>query len=110
VQVGCRGILVDATWDRPLVKAGFPVNDHWDGYSEMRWAVKPLNSEAQAAFCHRLTDEHGHAVDKDGPRSTYDEKDHWQVEDQARYCTEKVGSSTDNEIMRIARFYNEFDE
>ena len=36
VQVGCRWILVDATWDRPLAKAGFPVNDRWDGYSEMR--------------------------------------------------------------------------
>jgi hypothetical protein len=33
VQVGCRWILVDATWDPPLVKAGFPVNDDWDGYS-----------------------------------------------------------------------------
>jgi transglutaminase-like putative cysteine protease len=33
VQIGCRWILVDATWDRPLAKAGFPINDHWDGYS-----------------------------------------------------------------------------
>ena len=110
VQVGCRWILVDATWDRPLVKAGFPVNDHWDGYSEMRWAVKPLNSDAQPAFCNRLTDEPGRSQDKDDPCSTHDEKDHWWVEDQARYYSEKVGSSPENEIIRIARFYTEFDE
>ena len=47
VQVGCRWILVDATWDPPLAKAGFPVNDHWDGYSETRCAVKPLTLQVQ---------------------------------------------------------------
>ena len=47
---------------------------------------------------------------KDESCSTYDEKDHWQVEDQARYYTEKAGSWTPDEMMRIARFYKEFDE
>jgi len=110
VQVGCRWILIDATWDRPLAKAGFPVNDHWDGYSEMRWAVKLLNSDALTAFCHRLTDKPGRGQDKGDPRSPYDEKDHWQLEDRTRFYTEKVGSRTPDEMMRMARFYKEFDE
>jgi hypothetical protein len=42
VQIGCRWVLVDATWDPPLARGGFPINGPWDGYSEMKWAVKPL--------------------------------------------------------------------
>jgi transglutaminase-like putative cysteine protease len=47
VQIGCRWVLVDATWDPPLARGGFLVNGPWDGYSEMKWAVKPLTSPAQ---------------------------------------------------------------
>lgn len=35
-------ILVDATYDRPLEKAGFPVNGSWDGVSPTLNAVHPL--------------------------------------------------------------------
>lgn len=34
--------MVDATWDLPLEKAGFPVNLHWDGISDTLPAVTPL--------------------------------------------------------------------
>lgn len=43
--------LVDATWDSPLAAAGFPVNESWDGVSDMLLAVKPIeeieNRDAQ---------------------------------------------------------------
>ena len=35
-------VLVDATWDPALKKAGFPVNENWDGKSSLVNAVKPL--------------------------------------------------------------------
>lgn len=57
VQIGCRWILVDATWDLPLGGAGFKVNEHWDGYSEMRFGVKPFNSLVKTAFCPNLKNE-----------------------------------------------------
>jgi len=110
VQVGCRWILVDATWDRPLAKAGFLVNDHWDGYSEMRWAVKPLKSPVLTSFCHRLTHEPCRVQDEAEPCPIDGEKDHWLVENRAHYYREKVGSRTPDEMMRIARFYKKFDE
>ena len=37
-----RWILVDATWDPPLKRVDFPVNEDWDGVSDTVNAVKPL--------------------------------------------------------------------
>jgi len=34
-------VLVDATWDLPLKRLGFPVNESWDGESHTLNAVKP---------------------------------------------------------------------
>ncbi|OGX29654.1 MAG: hypothetical protein A3F87_01650 [Omnitrophica WOR_2 bacterium RIFCSPLOWO2_12_FULL_51_24] len=34
--------LVDATWDLPLKKVGFPVNEKWDGERETINAVNPI--------------------------------------------------------------------
>lgn len=34
-------ILVDATWDLPLGKVGFPVNEQWNGKSDTLLAVTP---------------------------------------------------------------------
>ena len=109
VQIGCRWILVDATWDLPLVKAGFPVNDHWDGYSEMRCAVKPLKSPVRTAFCHNLANEPCREKDEAELCPIDDEKDHWQVEDRTRYYREKVAVRTPDEVMRMARFYRDFE-
>jgi transglutaminase-like putative cysteine protease len=36
-------LIVDATWDRPLTRVGFPVNENWDGASDSRLAVEPLD-------------------------------------------------------------------
>ena len=38
-----RWVLVDATWDLPLKKAGFPVNEVWDGVSDTKNAVTPIS-------------------------------------------------------------------
>jgi hypothetical protein len=38
-----RWVLVDATWDPPLGKAGFPINETWDGKSDTLLAVKPMD-------------------------------------------------------------------
>lgn len=43
-----RWVLVDATWDPPLKKAGFPINENWDGFSDTANAVKPLDEIVHA--------------------------------------------------------------
>ena len=35
-------VLLDATWDPPLKKVGFPVNETWDGFSDTQNAVPAL--------------------------------------------------------------------
>lgn len=109
IQIGCRWILVDATWDSPLSKAGFPVNDHWNGYSEMRCAVKPLKSPVLAAFRHSLTNELCRAQNKAELCPIDGEKNHWQVEERARYYREKVSVHSPDEVTRISQFFRGFD-
>jgi hypothetical protein len=109
VQLGCRWILVDATWDLPLAKAGFPVNDHWDGYSETRCAVKPLTFKVQPSInnpkkiesCYRTRDEEFCV-----PES---EKNHWNEVDRARYYHEKVNVRNPSEMVLIKQFNRKFD-
>ncbi len=36
-------VLVDATWDLPLMKFSYPVNKSWDGFSDTRNAVTPIS-------------------------------------------------------------------
>jgi hypothetical protein len=108
VQLGCRWILVDATWDPPLAKAGFPVNDPWDGYSETRCAVKPLTFQVQPSInnpkkiesCYRIRDEF-YVPDS--------EKNHWNELDRARYYHEKVNVRSPGEMELIRQFNREFD-
>lgn len=38
-----KWVLVDATWDPPLKKSGFPVNESWDGVSDTKNAVIPIS-------------------------------------------------------------------
>jgi hypothetical protein len=109
VQIGCRWMLVDATWDRPLAKAGFPVNDHWDGYSEMKCAVKPLQFPERVAFCRGLSNEPCRIQDEAELCPPDGEKNHWQVEDRARYYREKVSVRSSDEVTRIAQFFRGFD-
>jgi hypothetical protein len=109
VQVGCRWILVDATWDRPLSKAGFPVNDHWDGYSEMKSAVKPLNSPVREILCTTTPYEPNREKDKTDPYLSDEEKVHWIAADQEQYYREKVAVRTPDERKQVVQFYHDFD-
>jgi hypothetical protein len=109
VQVGCRRILIDATWDSPLVKAGFLVNDPWDGCSEMKCAVKPLTFPVRSAFCHTLKNGPSRAKGEADLCLSDGEKNHWDVVDQARYYHEMVSVRTPGEVKRIPRFNRDFD-
>lgn len=41
-NINTEWVLVDATYDLPLGKVGFPINRSWDGVSPTRNAVHPL--------------------------------------------------------------------
>jgi hypothetical protein len=43
LKKGDNWLNVDATWDTPLKKYGFPVNLEWDGNSNTTIAVHPIN-------------------------------------------------------------------
>jgi hypothetical protein len=75
-------ILVDATWDLPLKKLGFPVNESWDGVSDTLNAVKP-----EQEIIH----------ENDGERLEYIRKRGW------RLLTEK-------EKALSLRFFDELNE
>jgi hypothetical protein len=45
VEIDDRLVLVDATIDLPLQKAGFTVNAGWDGKSDMLLPVTPIGAE-----------------------------------------------------------------
>ncbi len=108
VQTGCSWILVDATWDLPLAKAGFPVNDNWDGYSATKCAVKPLKSPVRTAFCRTATNEPCRGKDEAVLKSVDGEKNHWQEEDRARYYSHVVSLRSPDEIERNHRFSRVF--
>ena len=110
VQIGCRWILVDATWDPPLAKGGFLINNPWDGYSEMKWAVKPLKSPARMASCEGLENVPCRSEGETAHNTVDSEKNRWDVEDQARYYYEKVAVRTPDEVMQNAQFYRKFEE
>lgn len=42
ILINGKWILVDATWDKVLKDAGFPVNKKWDGETDTLNAVNPL--------------------------------------------------------------------
>lgn len=45
VEIGRRLVLVDATVDGPLKRLGLPVNENWDGFSNMVLPVAPVGEE-----------------------------------------------------------------
>ena len=55
-QIEDRWVYVDATWDTPLRRAGFPVDESWDGISNTHIAVDPIDeiehdtADARAAY------------------------------------------------------------
>jgi hypothetical protein len=49
-----KWVLVDATWDPPLKKAGFPVNENWDGLSDTKCAVSAVKEVLHESLKERL--------------------------------------------------------
>lgn len=43
INSNSKWITIDITWDMPLNKFGFPVNKNWDGKSDMKICVVPIN-------------------------------------------------------------------
>ncbi len=43
IKTGDQWVNVDVTWDKPLKEFGFPVNEDWDGKSDMEICVVPLS-------------------------------------------------------------------
>lgn len=109
VRINDRWVLVDATWDRPIRQAGFPVNEYWDGRADTLCAVKPLRSAVRMAFCRTMTNEPcRNGRDRDlNPLDG--EQDHGDAETHVRYYREKTGMRTPEEMGRIRRFYQEFE-
>jgi len=55
VNIDGKWILVDGTYDPPLKKAGFTVNESWDGISDTKNAVVPLEEVIHGSLQERLT-------------------------------------------------------
>ena len=108
-RVQNRWVLVDATWDKPLARAGFPVNEHWDGRADTLCAVKPLRSAMRTAFCRTATDEPYKQRHEQDLNPLDGEEDLGDARECARHYREKTGIRTADEIKRIRRFYQEFD-
>lgn len=105
VQAGCRWVLVDATWDPPLERAGFPVNLDWDGCGDTKCAVKPLGSPVRTAFCRTLSNEPYREPDQAVLLPADGEKDHWEALDRERYYSGKILSRTPSDRERMRQFY-----
>lgn len=109
VRIDDRWVLVDATWDRPLKRAGFPVNENWDGRADTKCAVKLLPSPVRTVFCRTATNEPCRGP-RDAQFNSLDgEEDHGDAEDHVRYYRGKTGMRTLEDIERIRRFHREFD-
>lgn len=104
-----RWVLVDATWDRPLKSAGFPVNEHWDGRADTLCAVKPLRSAVRTAFCRTATNEPCRDSSERDLNPRDGEEDHRDAADHVQNYHRKTGMRTPEEAQRIRRFYREFD-
>ncbi|MFA5255910.1 MAG: transglutaminase family protein [Candidatus Omnitrophota bacterium] len=55
INIDGRWILVDATYDLPLKKAGFFVNESWDGVSDTKNAVTPIEEVVHESLQERLS-------------------------------------------------------
>ena len=49
-----KWVLVDATWDLPLKKAGYPVNEKWDGIRDLKSAVSVIEETVHENLKDRL--------------------------------------------------------
>ena len=105
VRINNRWVLVDATWDLPLARGGFPVNEHWDGLADTLCAVKPLQSPIRTATNQPFRNRREQDLNPiDG------EEDYSDAGAHARYYRGKTRMRTTDEVERIRRFYLQFDE
>jgi hypothetical protein len=109
VRINNRWVLVDATWDRPLKRAGFPVNEYWDGQADTLCAVKSLQSAVRTVFCRTATNEPYRNGREQNLNSCDGEQNSGDADAHARYYCGKTGIRTANEIEQIRRFNREFD-
>ncbi|OPY39064.1 MAG: hypothetical protein A4E35_00298 [Methanoregula sp. PtaU1.Bin051] len=109
VQLGCRWVLVDATWDPPLGSFGFPVNAHWDGYADTKCAVTPLKAPVRIVFCRTLNNEPYREPNEAAFTPLDGEKDHWEAEDREHYYHERINRRTPKERGRAVQFYQKLD-
>jgi hypothetical protein len=109
VKITNRWVLVDATWDRLLKPAGFPVNEQWDGRSDTRCAVKPLRSTARAGFYRTAKAEPRQSDREPEFRPPDSEQDHENAMERVRFCHEKTAKQTPDEIERIHQFHRKFE-
>jgi hypothetical protein len=109
VRIRNRWVLVDATWDSPLARAGFPVNEHWDGFADTKCAVKPLKSAVRTAYCRTVTNEPYRDSGAPACNPRDGEQNHGDAEDRDRYYREKISLRTPDERNRILNFYQELD-
>jgi len=109
VRINNRWVLVDATWDLPLARVGFPVNEHWDGYVDTRCAVKPLRSPVRTAFCRTATSE-PFRKDCEKEMNLLDgEQDYAAVEEHSSEYHDRKIIRTEQELQQIHRFYRDFE-
>jgi hypothetical protein len=109
VLISSRWVLVDATWDPPLKRAGFPVNEHWDGRADTLCAVKPWRSAVRTAISRTLTNE-PYLDGRETEITSLDrELDHRDTDDRARYVDKKSAMHTMEEIEQTRQFHQEFD-
>ena len=109
VLIDRRFVLVDATWDRPLGRAGFPVNENWDGRADTRCAVKPLRAAVRTAFCRTATNEPCRPKGGSGFLPIDGEEIHGDEDDNFRSYRQKTCMRTPDEVARIGRFTLAFD-
>jgi hypothetical protein len=109
VKIANRWVLVDATWDRPLNRVGFPVNKQWDGRSDTRCAVKPLRSAYRAGFYRTATAEPRQSDHKSEFQSLDGEKDHESAMERVRFCDKMTAKQTPDKIEQTHWFHREFE-
>lgn len=109
VLINGRWVPVDATWDLPLARGGFPVSASWDGFSDTRCAVTPLRSAIRTAYCRTLTNEPCRENPVAAISPMDGEENHPDENGHTRYYHRKTGMRTPTEIERIARFYPAFE-
>ena len=53
-HINHKWVLLDVTWDPPLKRVHFPVNETWDGFSDTQNAVTPMGEVIHRSIQERL--------------------------------------------------------